>query len=273
MPEGPEVKLFVDKLKNYENKKIKNIQILSGRFIKKPIDFSYFIGKSFKKISCKGKFIWFECEEKVIFNTLGMTGSWGNTLNNHSRICIEYLSGEKIYFNDIRNFGTLHIKSNHELLKKLNSIGYDMLSKPPDILTFVRSFRKNNNKNICVALMNQNIVSGIGNYIKAESLWLSRIYPFALIKDLTDKNLEILYYSVLFVINESYKSQGATLKTYYTFDNESGTYTDKLYVYGRKTDWHGLPVIKKETPDKRTTHFTERQTIGMNNSEQEKEYA
>ena len=265
MPEGPEVKLFVDKLKNYENKKIRSINFMSGRFLKKSSDISAFIGQKFNSISCKGKFIWFECKEDIIFNTLGMTGSWSLSNTQHSRISVEFESDEVIYFNDMRSFGTFQVKNRKELDKKLKSIGPDMLSDPPPDKDFIKRLRKKNNKNICEVLMNQSVISGIGNYIKAESLWLSRIYPFAAIKDLTDDNLRSLYYAVLFVIRSSYASQGATLQTYYTFDDEKGSYVDQLYIYGKNKDWHGYDVIKTETPDKRTTHYSRRQTIGKPN--------
>lgn len=262
MPEGPEVKLFVDKLKNYENKKIRSINFMSGRFLKKSPDISVFIGRKFDNISCKGKFIWFECESNIIFNTLGMTGSWSLTRTQHSRISIEFETNELIYFNDIRSFGTFQVKIKDDLNKKLKTIGPDMLSAPPSCKDFTSILRKKDNKNICEVLMNQNVVSGIGNYIKAESLWLSRINPFASIKDLTDDHLQALYFAVLFVIRNSYASQGATLQTYYTFDDEKGSYVDQLYIYGKKKDWHGYDVMKAETPDKRTTHYSRRQTIG-----------
>jgi len=265
LPEGPEVKLFVDKLKNYENKKIRSINFMSGRFLKKSPDISAFIGQKFNSISCKGKFIWFECKEDIIFNTLGMTGSWSLSNTQHSRISVEFESDEVIYFNDMRSFGTFQVKNRKELDKKLKSIGPDMLSDPPPDKDFIKRLRKKNNKNICEVLMNQSVISGIGNYIKAESLWLSRIYPFAAIKDLTDDNLRSLYCAVLFVIRSSYASQGATLQTYYTFDDEKGSYVDQLYIYGKNKDWHGYDVIKTETPDKRTTHYSRRQTIGKPN--------
>ena len=235
---------------------------MSGRFLKKSPDISVFIGRKFDNISCKGKFIWFECESNIIFNTLGMTGSWSLTKTQHSRISIEFETNETIYFNDIRSFGTFQVKIKDDLNKKLKSIGPDMLSAPPSCKDFTSILRKKDNKNICEVLMNQNVVSGIGNYIKAESLWLSRINPFASIKDLTDDHLRVLYFAVLFVIRNSYASQGATLQTYYTFDDEKGSYVDQLYIYGKKKDWHGYDVIKAETPDKRTTHYSRRQIIG-----------
>ena len=112
--------------------------------------------------------------------------------------------------------------------------------------------------------MNQNVISGVGNYIKAESLWYSRINPHAIIKDLTDENLVILEKAIKFVINKSYDEQGASIQSYYTFDGESGNATQGFVVYGKDKDYNGHNVIKEETLDKRTTHWVkERQTIGI----------
>ena len=264
MPEGPEVKLFIEKInKNFKNKKIKNIEVLSGRYSKKPIlGIEKIKNLNFNSANCKGKFIWFDFGDYFAFNTLGMTGSWNKNKTKHSRICIEFYEDEKLYFNDIRNFGTFQIKTILELQKKINSIGPDMLSNPPK--DFLKIIRKYNNKNICSVLMNQKIISGVGNYIKAESLWYSKVNPHAKVKDIPDKNIVILGKAIEFVINKSYKSQGASIKDYYTFDGESGEAVQGFAVYGRKKDPFGLSVIKEETPDKRTTHWVrERQKIGM----------
>ena len=189
-----------------------------------------------------------------------MTGSWGKDRNKHTRIVLTFDNNKELCFSDIRNFGTFQIKSINDLNKKLKSLGPDMLSNPPD--NFIEILRKYNHKNICEVLMNQKVVSGIGNYIKAESLWYSRINPHATIKDLTDNNLEILGKAIFFVSNKSYKSLGASIRDYYTFDNEQGNATSSFVVYGKDKDYNGYNVIKETTLDKRTTHWVpERQTI------------
>jgi formamidopyrimidine-DNA glycosylase len=112
--------------------------------------------------------------------------------------------------------------------------------------------------------MDQSIISGVGNYIKAECLWYSRINPHALVKDLTDENLDVLQKAILYVINKSYAEQGASIKDYYSFDNESGSAVDGFVVYGKAKDYNGHNVIKETTLDKRTTHWVkERQVIGV----------
>jgi formamidopyrimidine-DNA glycosylase len=241
---------------------IKSVNVLSGRYTKKPIqNIEILNGKEIESFNCKGKFIWIDLDDVVVFNTLGMTGNWSRIKTNHSRIEFNFYENDTLYFNDIRNFGTFQVKTRSDLEKKLKSIGPDMLSNPPD--DFIARLRKYNHKNICEVIMNQKVISGVGNYIKAESLWYSRINPHVFVKDLTDENLIILDKAIKFVINKSYQEQGASIQSYYTFDGDSGNATQGFAVYGRKKDYNGHTVIKEETPYKRTTHWVkERQIIG-----------
>lgn len=266
MPEGPEVKLFVENLnQNFRYYQIKSIEVLSGRYIKKPIlNLKTLVGKEIQSFNCKGKFIWFDLDDVIVFNTLGMTGNWSRTKTYHSRIEIKFYENDTLYFNDIRNFGTFQIKSKEDLLKKLKSLGPDMLSSPPSSSQFISLLRKKSNKDICSVLMNQSVISGVGNYIKAESLWYAKINPYATISSLTDENIETLRKAILFVINKAYQRDGASIKDYYTFDNETGSATFEFVVYGKSKDYNGHEVIKEQTLDKRTTHWVrERQIYGF----------
>lgn len=193
-----------------------------------------------------------------------MTGSWNKSKSLHSRIQIDFEDFDSLFFNDIRNFGTFQLKTKEDLNKKLKSLGPDMLISPPTYEDFIKILRKKNSKNICDVIMNQSVISGVGNYIKAESLWFSRINPNAFVKDLTDSNLMTLCASIKFVINKSYNEQGASIKDYYTFEGEEGNAVEGFVVYGRDKDFNNMRVIKTQTPDNRTTHWVkERQTIGI----------
>ena len=101
---------------------------------------------------------------------------------------LETLDGKLTYYRDTRRFGTFKIfhKDNSTLDKKLATLGPDMLNDPPSFDEFVMRLRKKNHWNITKALMDQKVVSGIGNYIKAlgntydtdrilyEGCWLER---------------------------------------------------------------------------------------------------
>ncbi len=261
MPEGPEVKRIGESLaKHFSNKKIIDIELLSGRYLKKePSGFSDI--KSELPISVvgagvHGKFIFFICEnEWSIWNTLGMTGTWSNQKSKHSRIKFT-LNDSVVFYNDMRNFGTFKfVKGKFELIKKLNSLGPDMLSNPPTDEVFIDIMRKKKEWTLAKALMNQSVVSGVGNYIKADALWLSKLSPNRFIKDCSASELATLNSSIQSVMNESYKSGGATIKSYKNFEGEIGNYSERMLVYGRKTDSHGNEVIKETTQDGRTTHW------------------
>ena len=258
MPEGVEVALFGEKLnKNIKGKVLKNINVLSGRYTKNKIEnFNYFLSEKpliVEEVKTKGKFIyWLTNKDLVFFNTLGMTGSWSTTPRKHARI--EFNFEEKsLYYNDIRNFGTFSIKNKEDLSRKLDSLGPDMLFS--EKINFVGIMRKHNKKNICKVLMSQNIISGIGNYIKAESLWLSRVNPHSKVEEIPDFLLLNLEKCIRHVMKKSYKMQGASIQSYYNFDNQEGKATNFFNVYGKKTDSLGNLIIKEQTADKRSTYW------------------
>src|SRR6056300_534285 len=118
MPEGPEVKITTDFLSKFTNKTFSNIAILSGRYTNKDISGldDVFLPATIKEVNCKGKFIYFTLSSKVndtcqkyfyLFSTLGMTGMWTEKESKHSRFVIYFDDETKLFFNDIRNFGTL----------------------------------------------------------------------------------------------------------------------------------------------------------------------
>jgi DNA-formamidopyrimidine glycosylase len=207
-------------------------------------------------VSCKGKFIYFKFEGGwTIWNTLGMAGSWSFKRKKHSRVMFKF-NESSIFFTDIRNFGTLKfIKGYENLQKKLDSLGPDMLSDEPTNLEFISAIRKKSNKTITEALMNQSVVSGVGNYLKSESLYLSKISPHRVVKTLSDEELSQLNQSVKATILSSYLSGGATIHTFEGFNGEFGEYSRRFAVYNQKTDPNGLKVVREKTQDGRTTFW------------------
>ena len=109
-------------------------------------------------------------------------------------------NGSMIYFDSL-SFGTLKVINDiDELTNKLNSIGPDIMDKLTTYDVFVEQLLldKNLNKKIGIVLMEQKIISGIGNgnYLRADILWLSRISPFRKIKDLSNLEIKKIYNNV-----------------------------------------------------------------------------
>ena len=265
VPEGPECRRIAEDLaKVVSGKKITNIEILSGRYVKKEISglsrFRDCLPIGIAGAGVHGKFIYLICEKEYsIWNTLGMSGSWKTEESNYSRIRLDLSDRTSVYFDDMRNFGTIKIVAGkHQLIEKLQSLGPDMLNSDIDHPEFIRRLRKKNSSNICKVLMDQCVISGVGNYLKADSLWDAKIYPFANVADLSDSELSDLCDSIKKVISASYESTDTAIQTYSAGEYEKGNYSSRFLVYNMKTDQMGNEVVKSMTPDGRKTHWSEK---------------
>jgi formamidopyrimidine-DNA glycosylase len=260
MPEGPECRRIAESLAQFaSNKKIIGIEILSGRYSKKiPSGFDtikenlpvYVAGAG-----VHGKFVYLILNKEFsIWNTLGMTGAWSTMEHSHNRLKIIFADGTCLYFRDQRNFGTLKfVRGKHQLIEKLRSLGPDMLNVEIPDKEFIARLRKKNKQNVCKVLMDQSVVCGIGNYIKADSLWKAKINPHSKVSDLSDQCLKDLNKSIQEILRASHASGW--------WDISSGSWkkeenTSKFLVYNMKVDPKGNEIIKEQTPDGRTTHWS-----------------
>jgi formamidopyrimidine-DNA glycosylase len=269
MPEGPECKLLADNLnKKLAGSKLTDIQIYGGRYSKHgpPKNMNKLLKElplTISKIQAKGKFIWYEFENSnlTLWNTLGMTGWYQNKEDKHNNIGLFYEKNKMkkvIYFNDFRNFGTFIIDTKEALEKKLKSFIIDILDTKDNTELFIKLIRKSR-KSICESLLNQKIVAGSGNYLRADALYLARINPFFLQKEITDDNLKELFNCLRQLAWYHYdEDKGKKLKI---IDNKINFKLIKdriFFVYSQKTDVAGLPVLKKEI-NGRTIHYSQSQ--------------
>ncbi len=264
MPEGPEVRKTTDGLLScFLNKEIEVLDFASGRYNKKDfpgyLDFCEELPRLVTGVGCKGKFIYFLfADGSSLWNTLGMSGYWSSQPGNHARGALSTVDHWTMFYNDMRNFGTFrYVNSQEELEKKLSSLGPDLLSGEVSLKEFRESLRKGSRKNkpISQLLMDQSVVSGVGNYLKAEILYSTKISPHRLCKDISEEELQSLLYASTSIMKRSYESGGATIKNYKSTSGKNGVYTRRFAVYNQKTDPLGYTVVREKTADKRTTHW------------------
>jgi formamidopyrimidine-DNA glycosylase len=280
MPEGPEVKLLVNKLRKFMlNKTLIKVNILNGRYKKKKPDNWNLLVLPLKisNIDCKGKFIFFEFYDSdiVIFNTLGMSGYWlsatyiskqsengyyGKKHNNVEFILQRDNLKEIYYFNDMRNFGNIIISDKKDLDKKLNILGVDVLNPANQFNEFKLKLSKPSNvkKEIGLILLDQKVVAGCGNYIRAEVLYLANINPYTKIKDLSEDDIKNIYKYLKKVAYIFYnkklgikygilKENDKVIKMYNNNDNG-------FLIYMQKYAPTGESIISKKMGE-RTIHF------------------
>lgn len=278
MPEGPEVRLQGHLLqKRLTNKNI-TLEVLSGRYTRH-------ILKNLNKVSfplkvqsvqVKGKLIYitFHGNEITLFITLGMSGHFLEknnetsvyTSSKHNNIVIKY-NTSVIYFHDYRNFGTFQFTlTKEEQIKKLQKIGIDLLDPKTTFEEFYHILvSKRNHKKIGEILLEQKYFSGIGNYVRSDSLYLAKVCPFTLVQNLTKEQLQNLFHWIRVVLFFHYnvklgiklkiisqkdlsilKKQGNNGDNYFNFD---------FIVYNQKTDPLGNKVIRIKDSKNRTIHF------------------
>ena len=102
MPEGPEVKRFgTDLARVVSGKTIRSIDVISGRYTKKPLPG---LDEISEKLPCKvigvgvhGKFLyWIIDNGYFLYSSLGMTVHWGEKLRKHSRVGITFNDNTKV---------------------------------------------------------------------------------------------------------------------------------------------------------------------------------
>lgn len=244
-PEAPEVKLIVEEMdKKFKNSILKDIAILGGRYLRhnRPVGYKKFLEDLPSKIldfNNKGKFIWITMENgSYIWITFGLTGQLSTEKDKHSHIKFETNKGN-FYFEDMRNFGTIKfVFSKKETEKKLKQLGFDPLTEKIDRDEFIKKIRKQKpHRLIALVLMDQKVLSGIGNYLRAEILYDAKISPYRTVESLSDKDLEKILHSINKIVKESYK-----------FQKKKGLHTYPFKVYQKGND----PLVRSDDLEERT---------------------
>jgi formamidopyrimidine-DNA glycosylase len=281
MPEVVEVKKYSDFLKKHvKQNRLLTIKILKGRYkTHQPFTGFYKLSNALplavKSVKTKGKFIYFIFEnDMVLFNTLGLSGGWvyeeGDNepkhpivhefLNkndvdeyrqqslNHLNIMFGFERGS-LYFFDTLSYGTLKVTTMDELNKKLDKIGPDMLDKNTTFEVFTEKIDmiRDKSRKIANVLMDQRVVSGIGNYLRADSLWLSGISPHRKVKNLDENDLKKIYTAIRSLVWSEYNYKKAIKLGFIgkTFRRPQMHGRD-FFVYYEKKDINDNPVKKEE---------------------------
>lgn len=265
MPEGPEIYSNAIEVYNYlYNSTLHKIKILSGKYKKHKFTGYQYLNKilpsNILSISTYGKLIIIQLENNFyILISFGMTGylTHDSIANNRVEFILDHNS---LYFNDQRNFGHIYIYDSESLNNKLKKFGPDILNDKTDIKLFKSQFNlfldRYPNQEIGLLLINQKFIAGIGNYIRADILWFSRISPHRKLKDLSNYDINKLFYfcynvpryyaSVQISIPEKlYKGLKKTnLK--YKLKYTPNLFNRYFMIYGEDNDIFDNPIIKEK---------------------------
>jgi formamidopyrimidine-DNA glycosylase len=168
--------------------------------------------------------------------------------NKHSHIIFTLKNGT-LYYNDTRTFGyLLYFPSLKEFEKEnhFSEYGKEPLDKDFTEKYFIEALKNKKNK-IKVVLLNQNIVTGIGNIYADESLFESGIRPDREASSLRANEISKLRKAIIRIIGLAIKMGGSSVATYRLLDKTRGNYAHEHKVYGK----YGENCIRCKTPLKK----------------------
>lgn len=155
--------------------------------------------------------------------------------NSHTRVVFKFDKGT-LYFNDQRMFGWVML--NPKFVDKLGPEPFDMSNEE-----FAKRVSKGK-RPIKLVLMDQEVISGVGNIYANDALWEAKIRPNSTVDHLSFNQLILLFEKLKMVLREGIKYGGATAADakYMNLHGLGGHYQDHFRTYGRG----GLECLRKD---------------------------
>ena len=276
MPELPEVEVVTRSLKKtIKNRKIIRITVNNRNLrFKLQKNFEQILkNKIVKNITRKSKYIIFDFGNH--FYTilhLGMSGtlhipskkkvtnlsfySNPNLPKKHNHI-IFYFDKIKLIYNDPRRFGYFKIlNTENDYDNYFTRIGPEALDRGFNLI-YLKNKIKNRKKNIKNFLLDQKIVSGIGNIYANEILHKSQISPMKSVRKLSLIELNKIIKFSRIILNNAIKFGGSSIKDFKGVSGGRGNFQTKFTVYNREnqrcTKHKCKGIIKKKYISNRST--------------------
>ena len=270
MPELPEVEVVRRGLERHVvGRTIGSAQVLHPRAVRRhaagPDDFSAAArGLTVTGARRRGKYLWLpvvegtpdapSVAEDALLAHLGMSGQLllgdpGRPVSPHVRVRFTFTdSGPDLRFTDQRTFGHMCVvRDGAELPEPIAHIAPDPFEAAFDPAGLARRLRTRHT-GVKRALLDQSLISGVGNIYADEALWRARLHWARPTETLNGPEVSRLLAAVREVLGEALAVGGTSFDDLYVNVNgESGYFERSLAVYGRE----GFPCSRCGTPDRR----------------------
>lgn len=262
MPELPEVETVCRGLRELVlGKTIQQVTVLRPSIIQGEVSaFQQAVyGQKIIRLERRGKYIIFVLEAGAILSHLRMEGKYEyvpeqTVYKKHTHVIFQLDQGMQLRYIDVRAFGRLQYFATLEELQAALTLGPEPWeADPKQVWTQLQRYRSA----IKTVLLNQKVISGLGNIYVDEVLFAAQLSPFQPANTLSEAE-------VIRVINESQRILkaaiqvgGTTVHTYKNAKGESGHYQEQLQVYHK--EGQACPrcgsLLEKSKLNGRGTHF------------------
>lgn len=240
MPELPEVETSRRGIMPHIiNKKITGV-VLRHHQLRWPIPDNLFVLLQEKKLLAvdrRAKYLLLRFENGTLLIHLGMSGSLricnlNSLAKKHDHVDFEF---EKclLRYTDPRRFGAiLWLGSTPEMNPLLSILGPEPLSEKFNAQMLYEQAKK---RKIPVKqfIMDQKVVTGVGNIYATEALFHAGISPIRAANNISLKRYLLLVEAIKSTLTEAITQGGTTLKDFVGGDGKPGYFQQKLHVYGK----------------------------------------
>ena len=260
MPEISEIKLTTDFLNSsLKDKKIINWLFIGGKYPDEYPDgyedFYKNLPLKIEEVNSKGNFIYFKLSSVIngkkwyMLNSL-LSGRWQKMYDLDCKWFIDIDDGQTLWFRDIKSLSTLKFTSDEDILQThLSTLGPDIMRTDFKLPVFKILIKKYSTLNITSFLMDQSVISGVGNYIKAEVLYDAKVSPFRQVGTLNDTEIDLLYQALCVIPRVAYNNQGLSFGDYTDENGQKGHHNRFLKIYGK------VFATRTKTFDGHTTYW------------------
>ncbi|MEV0901700.1 bifunctional DNA-formamidopyrimidine glycosylase/DNA-(apurinic or apyrimidinic site) lyase [Actinoplanes sp. NPDC049802] len=250
MPELPEVETVRMGLAKWvTGRTISTAEVLHPRAIRRhlPGDAHFaavLAGRTVLDVSRRGKYLWLPLDSgDAIIGHLGMSGQLlmqpaEAPDEKHLRIRFTFTDGgPQLRFVDQRTFGGLSVsEGGAELPGEISHIARDPMDPLFDDEAFTARLRGRHTE-VKRALLDQTLISGVGNIYADEALWRARLHGRRPTDQLTRPAVERLLGHVRDVLAEAIVAGGTSFdELYVNVNGESGYFDRSLNAYGRENE-------------------------------------
>jgi formamidopyrimidine-DNA glycosylase len=210
-------------------------------------------GAIIREIRRKGKFILFDLTSGDTLTVhLRMTGQFllsdpGRPIDKHTHVVFDLGPGERqLRYRDVRKFGRLGIQSREgDATGSLEGLAPDPFEL--DAEGFYRRLRQKN-RALKPLLLDQRVVSGLGNIYVDESLHRAGLHPLTPAGALDREQARYLWRLIRAVLRQAIRAKGTTVSDYRGPEGIVGGFQRFLRVY----DCTGDPCRVCRTPIEKT---------------------
>lgn len=268
MPELPEVETVKNSLKDLIiGKKIVNIKVYYDKMIQNisPRDFeNKLMNETFQNVSRQGKYLIFILDHYIMLSHLRMEGKYlmhsqDEPKGKHEHIIFTFASGETLRYCDTRKFGVIYLFEGtevSEIQKKepLCKLGIEPISGK---LTkeYLKDKMGKKNLPIKTVLLDQTIISGLGNIYADEVCFMCHLNPNEKAKHLLDSDYQNIITSSQKVLEKAIKLGGTTIRSFMSSHEITGRFQNELLVHTKEKCPNCQGKIKKIYVNGRGTYY------------------